>query len=469
MFNKQQRRASHVALGFLSAGLMIGLASPQAWALETAAAQIVGDKPASLLFVEDGVGGDLFGTSIDLSNNVVVVGAPESFDQEGSAYVSTWSGAAWSKPVELPLATEEGESTGFSVAIDGDFIVVGSRGSSEPDQGQAELRQQVGSATFLRRVNGVWTPQGRAYSSQLTEGGSFGFSVDLMGDLAIIGEPGANAPAENKRQVGAVYIASRDAQDNWQQLQRLVAPGLKQNGDAFGTQVKLTRVGSRVHAFVAALGRDDRGEQSGAVYVFERARAGGTFRHIQTLLASDGAAEDRFGHSLAVQGERLVVGAPTADVGSATDAGAAYVFERGSQGWTQRAILTPSSPLAGGLFGASVAVDATRVAVASNRVLRPGEAPAPAKVALFERQASGPSFAELESYEFSEQAGGLLASLELQGKSLFVGASQGLGDGTQLSGRVQVVDTSPKPAPLGGPLALVGLGLGMLALRRRSA
>lgn len=494
MSNRDRRGASRKALNLLSVGLFLGLFSPQAMAssssdqasllvqpgsLETAqafaasdmaAAQALFDIPKSRIVREDGENGDLFGASISRSGRHLVIGAPDAFDGEGAAFVSTRSGSGWSKPVEVPLVVEDNENAGSAVAVDGDFMIVGSRGKSEPDRGQGNLRAGVGSVSFLEFTNGTWSLKSSVSPSQPSAGGGFGASVDLLGDVAIVGEPGATEAGSNKVATGAVYISTRDAQGNWRESQRLTAPGAKETRDFFGHAVKLTRIGGRTQALVSALGRDDRGAQSGAVYVFDRPSAGQPFRHVQTLLGSDTAAEDQFGYSLAVRGNRLIVGAPVADIGGNQDAGAAYVFERSSTRWNQQAKLTAETVQARSLFGIGLAIDGERVAVANNVAPKPGGGDfIPAGFHLFERQSNTQNFALLESYEFPREAGGFVAGLLLEGDSLLAGMSQGLGEGTVLSGRVQVVDTSPRPAPVGGPFALAGLGLGMLAIRRRRA
>lgn len=433
---------------------------------ELAAARSLTNAPGSFLMSKQGRANHLFGASLDRSGDTVVIGAPGAFDREGMVYVSKRSGRGWSTPQELTVPAEQGDEAGWSVAIDGDYIAVGSPLIAEPDQGQSEQLSEVGAVTFLERRGELWIPRGKIYSSKRSEGGGFGFDVDLLGDLAIIGEPGFDDAAQNKRDVGAAYIARRDAQGRWVQAQVLQAPGVKQASDVFGIRVALSRSGTQTFAFVSALGRDDKGRQSGAVYVFERSgsSAGAQFRHVQTLVAADGAAADQFGFSLAAQGRRVVVGAPRADVDGVADAGAAYLFDLSFGSWVQRAKLRAKNGVSGALLGSAVALDGDRVAVGSNAAR--GASGGSASVVMYERE-SAQQYALYERYELPSQAGRLLASLHLQGESLLAGASQGQGQGGALAGRVQVIDTAPQPAPLGAPWVLGVLGLGLCALGRR--
>ena len=84
------------------------------------------------------------------------------------------------------------------------------------------------------------------------------------------------------------------------------------------------------------------------------------------LTASDGAAGDDFGYSVAISGNTVVVGAPYATVGGNADQGAAYVFTESGSGWanmTQTAKLTASDGAAGDDFGGSVSISGNTVVV----------------------------------------------------------------------------------------------------------
>jgi len=95
---------------------------------------------------------------------------------------------------------------------------------------------------------------------------------------------------------------------------------------------------------------------AGAVWVYELDGSGTNFVLQTTLTASDSATSDQFGHSVALDGTNAVIGAATADIGSATDAGAAYIFKRTSGVWREQAKLIASVPQTNGLFGSSVAL-----------------------------------------------------------------------------------------------------------------
>jgi len=102
---------------------------------------------------------------------------------------------------------------------------------------------------------------------------------------------------------------------------------------------------------------------AGAAYVF--AESGGTWSQQQELTASDGAPDDWFGNSVAVDGSTVVVGAPHHAGGSNASHGAAYVFVQSATTWGQEAELTSSGGATGDNFGRSVAVSGGVVVVGS--------------------------------------------------------------------------------------------------------
>jgi hypothetical protein len=111
-------------------------------------------------------------------------------------------------------------------------------------------------------------------------------------------------------------------------------------------------------AAVSAFKDGEGGADAGAVYVFARGTGGPVWRETNKLIASDAAAGDQFGFSAAIRGARLIVGANQEDE-AGSNAGAAYVFERDGRGmWSEVAKLTAADGAADDRFGTSVSIDA---------------------------------------------------------------------------------------------------------------
>ena len=152
---------------------------------------------------------------------------------------------------------------------------------------------------------------------------------------------------------GAAYIYERSGTGVWVETTELLAAAVA-SADRFGISVAID--GER--AVVGAYGDDDSGPDAGAAYVFERS---GTGDWVETdkLLAVGGEATDYFGYTVAIDGDRVVVGAFGAD--------AAYVFERGGTGvWVETDKLVASDGTASDEFGSSVAIEGDRVVVGND-------------------------------------------------------------------------------------------------------
>jgi hypothetical protein len=174
-------------------------------------------------------------------------------------------------------------------------------------------------------------------------------------DLALRGSYLFASVEPTSEQPGAVHVL-RLVDDEWQPLQKLQfhADGLVPQS----LQVSAIEAGARTLAvgisFVAVV--DGVSRSSTAVHVFERTNSG-RYRRAAVLSPADAQGTD-FGSALAIRGDTLVVGAPSA----ANSTGAAYVFHRGQQGWRLNQKLSPSLPGAQS-FGRAVAVSHGTIAI----------------------------------------------------------------------------------------------------------
>ena len=123
-------------------------------------------------------------------------------------------------------------------------------------------------------------------------------------------------------------------------------------GDAFGTSVSIDFETS----VVGAPGSDTLGAEAGAAYVFTF--DGLNWNELTKLLASNGAAGDGYGSAVAIDGDTILVGAPSSGAG-----GAAYVYRFDGLNWNEEAILTPAGLPAAAALGFSVALSGDTAAI----------------------------------------------------------------------------------------------------------
>ncbi|MCG8462965.1 MAG: hypothetical protein MI919_42315, partial [Holophagales bacterium] len=256
---------------------------------------------------------------------------------------------------------------GHAVAISGDYILVGAQNFDEiliPLSGRAFL--------FERNAGGLdnWGQIKRFSNPDPVGGDLFGFAVDIDADTVAI-----SAFADNifvfpllLLNAGQVFVYQRDqgGPGNWGQV-KLLQSSDPQLGGHFGQSLALD--GDTL--VVGALTEDVEGLDDGAAYVFERNQGGANaWGLVKQLQANDGSAFDRFGDDVAIDGDTLVVGADYADNGVLfSDSGAAYVFERNAGGagfWGQTAKLVSSDRQPADHFGGAVAIEGDAIFVGAH-------------------------------------------------------------------------------------------------------
>lgn len=244
---------------------------------------------------------------------------------------------------------------GLSVDSDDDRVLVGA-----PLQDSAET--DAGAAYLFRDDGDEWTLQHRFDAGDdARPGARFGNGVAVDGDTVLVG---AAADSEVGRDAGAAYVFELDGEE-WTRVQKLLPTSFDEEwevGPVFGWRVAM----EGDVALVSAPSNSDFDTASGVVTVFERA-SGGRWEATDTLYPEESATTHpfylvEFGYSIALSGDRILVGAP-GDHETAPDAGAAYVFEPGADGWDRQRKLLAAEPDSSARFGYAVAVDGDRALV----------------------------------------------------------------------------------------------------------
>ncbi|MGD8795018.1 MAG: FG-GAP repeat protein, partial [Anaerolineae bacterium] len=194
----------------------------------------------------------------------------------------------------------------------------------------------------------------------------FGIAVAISGDTAVVGADGEDGGGDD---MGAAYVLERnqDGADSWGQVKKLFGWD-STNYDWFGISVAIS--GDTV--VVGAYGKDGTGNMSGAAYVFERnkGQSADYWGQIAKLTASDAGDGDRFGYSVAISDDTIVVGAPWEQGSAGYDRGSAYLFTRnegGADNWGQAKKLLASDEQNYAYFGYSVAISGDTVVVGAYR------------------------------------------------------------------------------------------------------
>jgi len=354
-------------------------------------------------------GGDFFGVSVAVSGDTIVVGArledstatgvngdegDNAAPGSGAAYVFVRNGETWTQQAYLKASNPDGgDEFGSSVAISGDVVIIGapkedSNATGVDGDESNNLAGNSGAAYVFVRDGVTWSQQAYLKASNTENGDDFGVSLAVSGATVVVGArfEDSNATGVDGDETsnsgsdsGAAYVFVRE-DATWSQQAYLKASNTG-NGDWFGFSVAVFGDTVVVGSFeedssaTGVNGDEDSNDavSAGAAYVF--VRNGITWSQQAYLKASNSAAIDQFGYTVAVADDTVVVGARLEDSNatgvngnddgnSALDSGAAYVFARDDTGdWSQQFYLKASNTDSGDLFGASIAVSGRSVVV----------------------------------------------------------------------------------------------------------
>ncbi|MEQ9286549.1 MAG: cadherin domain-containing protein, partial [Cyclobacteriaceae bacterium] len=310
---------------------------------------------------------DQFGFSAAISGDYAIVGAyyenatfVDSFTPGyGAAYIlKKGADGTWQEIKKLVASDRSaGDLFGISVAISGDYAIVGASGVDK-----SSIETASGAAYIFYKDQGGtnnWGEVKKIAPDETNKSDLFGISVSISQNHVLIGAKGdeKSEPDDDLEGSGSAYFFSKDfgGPDNWGLVKKVVSGSRTLEGN-FGNSVTIYGNYAAVGAYQEH--KDAQGlnnlDQSGSVYVYQNIGVGESdWQLIQKLEASDRQEDDHFGHALAMSDDYLVVGAP--DRNNST--GAAYVFTKtGDQAWDELQQLTAFDYNGGDQFGYSVAI-----------------------------------------------------------------------------------------------------------------
>ncbi|MFT5489908.1 MAG: hypothetical protein ACI8V5_000247 [Limisphaerales bacterium] len=203
--------------------------------------------------------------------------------------------------------------------------------------------------------------QSKSVAGDSGEADWLGYSVAIHGDFMVAGAWRDNDLGDDS---GSAYVFQRrpGLNDAWDQVAKLNASD-GAAGDSFGRSVAIE--GDTV--VVGADRNDDAGDSSGSVYVFQRNQGGpDQWEQVVKLVAADATPGSQFGWSVSLSGDTLVVGSFQDDISGRPDAGSAYIFERNQPSendWGQSRKLIALDGASDDWFGASVSVNGDLVLI----------------------------------------------------------------------------------------------------------
>ncbi len=306
---------------------------------------------------DDGLDGDSFGHSVSISGDYTIIGAYKDEvggnSGQGSAYVFHRSGTTWTQQAHITADDGAGgDSFGYSVSISGDYAIIG----AQSDEVGGNSSQ--GSAYVFHRSGTSWSQQAKITADDGSASDNFGNCVSISGDYLIVGAVADDVGSNNNQ--GSAYIFHRSG-TTWTQQTHITADGGAASNN-FGTSVSI----SGDYAIIGVQSDEVGGNVAqGSAYIYYK--SGTTWTQQTHITAEDGAISDLFGFNVSISGDYAIVGAYDDDVGSNGDQGSAYIFHRSGTSWTQQAHITASDGTAYDEFGISVSISGDYAIVGAHK------------------------------------------------------------------------------------------------------
>lgn len=238
-----------------------------------------------------------------------------------------------------PMTPAKNGLVGISSAVSGGWAVVA---TPQKDNG---LKKGVGGVAFYHLTDGQWKLFQQVVPDNASQLGNFGTSVAIDGTTAVISSIGDH---QGKLFSGAVYVYNYDyLQESWTQTAKLKASDLG-IGKRYGQSVDI--LGDMI--VVGSYNADGSETKSGAGYVYKRVN--NTWQEQQKLFANAGRSNDYFGHHVKILNENYIaVGAYNMD-GAEERSGAVFIFKQSEGNWVEQTKLFDPQGESSDLFGYSL-------------------------------------------------------------------------------------------------------------------
>lgn len=315
------------------------------------------------LAADDASSYDLLGVSVAVDGDTILVGAANRDDWPTTpgaqaVYVFVRSGTLWSQQAKLresPLSPED-NLFGASVALSGNTALVGAPGGyTYPFTNGYTL---PGNAYVFERTGTTWTQQATLTSVDVDALDQFGYSVSLDQNTAVVGAFRDDTAAGTDAGSAFVFVRNGAA---WSQQAKLAANNATV-GASFGFSVAV----SGNTALVGAANNDYSPSHPTAERAYVFTRSGSSWSQQAALVASDGVSGDRFGIGVALNGNTAVVGASWADTAVGQNVGKAYVYVRSGTVWSEQAKVLSQTPFTDARFGKTVATSGSTVVIGAD-------------------------------------------------------------------------------------------------------
>lgn len=333
-----------------------------------------------------------FGGSVAISDNHVLVGFSESGGAQ-EAYMFEGTGITWNLDQTL-VPSDAGQGFGQAIALSGSLALVG---APNDDVGATNS----GSVYVFEKQAGGWVEIDKLTQANPNDHDHFGSAVHIEGNVAAVGAPEDDTLGAD---VGSVYLFLWNG-SSWSNIAKILPADVVPNA-RFGRDVELS--GSTVVV----------GTNHDAVYVFEQIAS--TWWQTAKLTPPTGTLSCQFGFDVSISGDRILVGdqcEPSSSNGTTNEPlGAAYVYQRLGAFWGYETRLLGD----GGRFGQSVAIDGENILIGADETYTGASRTGSAYVFSFDGQEWPLDRVERASSGNGDRFG---VSVAMSGQEAVIGAS----------------------------------------------
>lgn len=327
---------------------VIGAVNDDAFGYRSGAAYIFRDNGDGLqelarLVASDADEGDQFGVSVSISGATAVVGAyGEGGNYSGAAYVFDETSNGWQQVAKLtPSDPAPSKAFGYSVAIEGETILISAYGDSE-------IAPFSGAVYVFRRSGGIWQEIARLKADDASDHQSLGRSLALDGDTIVAGAPRPYPTGGN----GESAYVFREIEGAWQQVAKLMlGDGTEHNGFANAVDIH----GDAIIVSASRNNPEDPDDQA-AAYIFRE--TGGVWLQIAMLANNTSTEDGSYGSAVAIHGDTALIGLTYETVTHPSAINRpVFAYRKINGTWRRIARLTRSDDSTADHFGGSIAMD----------------------------------------------------------------------------------------------------------------
>ena len=297
------------------------------------------------ILANDGVAGDGFGWSVHLSGDELLVGARLRDDKgtnSGAVYFFIFDGTLWNQTQKITTNDVSSDSEfGYSLSRKGNRAVIGA-----PYHNHGGTCIECGKAYVFSLEGILWIEEAILQDNDKQSNDFFGYSVSIDGDHVVVGVPFYDDKGADS---GSVVVFEK-IDNSWNQIIKLYSSDPATN-EYFGSSVW-------IESDTIAVGSNQDDTFKGSVFMFKK--TGSSWNEIQKIVADPRVDNQRFGWSVSMEGDNLVVGAPQSNNPGV------YLFKRNGDSWNQTQKISPNG-ITNTRFGYSLSINQGFIAVGANQ------------------------------------------------------------------------------------------------------